>query len=121
MNAPPVTSPPSGFGGLHQRRCARHASREAAARCPSCGEFFCRECVSEHAGKLLCSACLARATVTSERKRGRRAALRRIGAAAAGGLALWIAFYSVGSLLATIPADVHDGTIWKKMVTDPVP
>ena len=87
-------------------------------RCPSCGEFFCRECVSEHDGKLLCASCLARSSTTSARKRERRAVLRRVGAAAAGGLALWIAFYGLGSLLAKIPADFHDGTIWKKTLDD---
>ena len=32
---------------IHQR-CSNHPGREAAVRCPECGRFFCRECVTEH-------------------------------------------------------------------------
>ncbi|MDX2111650.1 MAG: rhomboid family protein [Verrucomicrobiota bacterium] len=45
---------------LSQKRCFNHAEREAAARCLECGQFFCRECASEHDGRILCSACLTK-------------------------------------------------------------
>ena len=43
---------------LAHQRCFNHALREAAARCPGCGNFFCRECVTEHDDRVLCAACL---------------------------------------------------------------
>ena len=43
-----------------QQRCWNHEAREAACRCPACGRSYCRECVSEHEGRLLCAACLSR-------------------------------------------------------------
>ena len=116
MNAPPTPVGPPAAGRLHARRCARHSGREAAARCPGCGEFFCRECVVEHGGKLLCSICVARTVVTSERRRERLAALRRTAATMGGALVLWLVFYWVGALLLKIPPDFHDGTIWQKLV-----
>jgi hypothetical protein len=116
MNLPPLSPGPPGAGQLHARRCARHAAREAAARCPGCGEFFCRECVVEHGGRLLCAACLARTTVANARRGERLAALRRLAGTAGGALALWLVFYWVGALLVKIPPDFHDGTIWKKLV-----
>jgi len=42
-----------------QHRCWNHEDREAACRCPGCGRPFCRECVTEHEARLLCSKCLA--------------------------------------------------------------
>jgi hypothetical protein len=39
-------------------RCQRHPGQAAAARCPSCQQSFCRECVTEHYGRMLCLACL---------------------------------------------------------------
>ncbi len=120
MNAPPIPLAPPG-AGLHARRCARHPAREAAVRCPGCGEFFCRECVVEHGGKLLCSTCVARVAGVREERRHRLAALRRTGSAAAATLVLWGLFYWVGSTLLKIPPDFHDGTIWKKIVERSAP
>src|SRR3954463_10812542 len=104
MNAPslPVMPSPGGVA-LHPRRGARHSTREAAARCPACGEFFCRECVVEHDGKLLCAACLAKRATTGEKRRRRLASVRRVLQTVAGGLALWLVFYWLGALLLKIP------------------
>jgi hypothetical protein len=43
---------------LRHARCLFHPLREAAARCPSCGGTFCRECVTDEEGKLACPPCL---------------------------------------------------------------
>ncbi len=45
---------------LSGKRCFNHAGREAAARCPGCRRFYCRECVTEHDGRVLCAECLRR-------------------------------------------------------------
>ena len=49
-------------GLLKHKRCFNHADREASARCPSCKNDFCRECITEHDGKMLCVNCLKAAT-----------------------------------------------------------
>jgi hypothetical protein len=118
MNAPPI-APPSSASHVHARRCVRHPTREAAARCPGCREFFCRECVVEHDGKLLCTTCLARASARGERRRERLARVRRAASTLAGGLMLWLLLYWLGALLLKVPPDFHDGTVWKKTATPP--
>ncbi len=45
-------------GLLKHKRCFNHADREASARCPSCKNDFCRECITEHDGRMLCVNCL---------------------------------------------------------------
>ena len=40
------------------QRCFNHAAREAVARCPACGHYFCRECITEHDDRVICAACL---------------------------------------------------------------
>ena len=119
MNAPPIPVGPSVAGQLHARRCVRHPAREAAARCPGCGEFFCRECVVEHDGKLLCATCVARAAEAGKRRSQRRAAMRRAAVTAGAAIMLWMLFYAGGALLVKIPPDFHDGTIWKRIVERP--
>ena len=121
MNPPLATIASSGATGLHTRRCARHATREAAARCPACGEFFCRECVVEHHGKLLCAACLAKRTAVVEHRRQRWLGVRRAVRLAAGAVALWLVFYWIGALLLKVPPEMHDGTVWKKLAEGPGP
>ncbi|HEY4300613.1 MAG TPA: hypothetical protein VGM73_07060 [Candidatus Didemnitutus sp.] len=101
---------------LAARRCIQHPAREAVAQCPSCHEHFCRECVVEHDGILLCAACLARETIRPEAPRG--ANWQRVGRLlylAACVMLAWVAFYSVGSILKAVPAQVHDGTIWEAL------
>ncbi len=48
--------------GLASQRCFHHETREAVCRCPECRRFFCRECVVSFDGRLLCAACIARAS-----------------------------------------------------------
>ena len=121
MNAPPLPVSPSGGAGLHRRRCVRHETREAAVRCPVCGEFFCRECVVEHRGKLLCAACLAKRTAAAGQRHRRWTGARHALRAVAGALALWLVFYGIGALLLKIPPELHDGTVWKKLAEKAAP
>src|SRR5581483_9457365 len=79
-----------------QHVCFVHGSREAVALCVECRNFFCRECVVDHDGRLTCAACLA------QRREKPRAATGAIGsvlraAAVFGALLLcWMLFYMGG-------------------------
>ena len=43
---------------LAERRCVLHPEREAAVRCVACQRYYCRECVTENSGRMLCAHCL---------------------------------------------------------------
>lgn len=112
--------PSAALVALSRQRCAFHLNREAAARCPSCGRFFCRECVTEHEGRFLCASCLrARTAIAATDPRAgrwRRALLvggRRAAAFAVSFAFLWWVFQLFGQMLARLPASFHEGTLWK--------
>jgi hypothetical protein len=91
---------------IHQR-CWNHASREAAARCPVCTRFYCRECVTEHQGRMICAGCVA----ASSKMPGatvHAAGIRWTLLSVAGVLLAWMIFYYLGALLARIPSDFFD-------------
>jgi hypothetical protein len=100
------------------RKCVRHSGREAIARCPACREDFCRECVIEHEGVLLCAPCLAREAAAKNRKES--SSRWRMGSVILTVLCvvlLWVVFYGFGQFLKMIPADVHEGTVWRRLDT----
>jgi hypothetical protein len=82
-----------------QQHCWNHDAREAACRCPACGRSYCRECVSEHAGRLLCAACLTAATSKPERETGGLGKLAPPGMIAAGILLAWLIYWAAGASL----------------------
>lgn len=100
---------------LAKSTCQIHPDRSAVARCPACRDFFCGECITEHSGKLICAACLARGS--AEREGGRKK--RRSFPLAAWlqlllALALcWTLYYFAGRFLSELPDEFHDGTIWE--------
>jgi hypothetical protein len=100
------------------QRCVRHPEREAAARCPDCRRFFCRECVSEHDDRVLCASCLA-AKVRVQSRAGSR--FRHVGRAVLAllsiGLAWWF-FDLLGRGLMRLPSSVHEGTVWEEIVPE---
>ncbi len=85
------------------QRCANHALREAAAQCPSCKRFFCRECVTEHHGRMICVSCV---TIDTTRPRARFQAGWTV-MALAGIVIAWLVFYYLGLALARIPSEFH--------------
>jgi hypothetical protein len=92
---------------LLDQRCLNHSLREAAVQCPSCKRFFCRECVTEHSGRMICVSCVTALT------RRDPAAIRSTRAkwavlALAGILIAWLAFYYLGQTLARIPSKFHE-------------
>ncbi len=112
----------SGTIALSRQRCVLHVQREAAARCPACSRFYCRECVTEHEGRFLCATCLRARSAAVDPKdpavgRWRRAVFigGRRGTAFVLSLGLlWWAFQLFGQMLARLPASFHEGTVWGK-------
>ena len=102
------------------QRCLHHSSREAVARCPECGQYFCRECITEHDDRVICSSCLRKLTATVEKKRRSFAPAWRTAAATTGVLIAWIFFFLVGRMLVNIPTKFHEGTVWQSAVEDAV-
>jgi hypothetical protein len=94
---------------LTLQRCLIHADREAAVRCPSCGDYFCRECVTEHEQKFLCSRCLVRKTPQVEPAKWNAAWLTASIKMLLGIAVAWLFFYLIGQSLALIPPNVHEG------------
>jgi hypothetical protein len=104
---------------LAHQRCFNHARREAAARCPECGRYYCRECVTEHEDRVVCAPCLARLT-GEERGRGSRWGLVfRAAECLASLVMLWVLFYVLGEGLLALPSSFHDGAIWQAGIGGP--
>jgi len=98
---------------LSQQHCLNHPAREAAAQCPQCRHFFCRECITEHDDRIFCAVCLR---LMARKADGRRHPLRAFGRPALGLGGLLTAalfFYWIAQALLLIPASYHDGTLWK--------
>jgi len=97
---------------LVHERCFNHAFREAVARCPECARSFCRECVTEHADRVLCSACLARVTRHDPAPRGWLRPLARAAGVLLGLLTAWGFFLLLGGWISSLPDDFHARTLW---------
>lgn len=109
------------MNALAQQRCLNHAGREAVARCPGCRRFFCRECVAEHDGRILCASCLA-GLVKPIAPRTRRfpGVLAFLQCLLAVGLA-WFFFFLIGKGLLAIPTSFHEGTMWEETMESASP
>jgi hypothetical protein len=99
---------------LSQQRCLLHWQREAAAMCPSCNRYFCRECVTEHEGRMICSSCLSKIVQPVEHRRHPFRVLFRAMQFAFGVFVVWLFFYYLGQILLRLPASFHDGTLWNQ-------
>lgn len=98
---------------LTRQRCLHHPGREAVARCPECGGFFCRECITEHDDRVICATCLRQLARTPEKRRARLGAVRTVVYCAVSVVAAWLFFYETGKALLLIPTSFHDGTLWQ--------
>jgi len=102
---------------ISQERCQNHFRREAAARCPECSRFFCRECVTSHEGRAICASCLdklgpGRSEAQDETK---RRGLRILGSYLVRCVhvvivvfVLWSFFYVLGRSLLVLPTTLHE-------------
>src|SRR5678810_425135 len=93
----------SSMPNLAHQRCFNHVEREAAARCPGCTRYFCRECITEHDDRVLCAACLARISSAELPRRRTLRNLRRAIQLGLGLLLAWFFFFAVGETLQRIP------------------
>lgn len=96
---------------VHQR-CFNHATREAVARCPECTRFFCRECITEHDDRVICTACLKKLARVPLLKRPAFAIIFRGAQCFMGVIIAWFFFYLIGSTLAALPTTFHEGDLW---------
>lgn len=103
---------------LTRRRCRHHPFREAAACCPGCGRFFCRECVSEHRERMLCAECLRGEGATPSGSRRPFATARAFLRVAAGVLSAWLFFHLLGQVLLRIPDTVHPARVLESAADD---
>ena len=77
-------------------------------RCPECHRYYCRECVIEHQGRMICGECVARTGVANSTPMALAPSALLV--AAVGGLLLaWLVFYYLGAMLARIPSDFFGG------------
>ncbi len=96
---------------LKVQRCFNHRQREAVARCATCGNYFCRECVTEHAGRMTCARCLVQPAVIKPRLQIVPLLTGTL-LLGVGLVILWFCFFLAGRVLLAIPTAVHEGTIW---------
>lgn len=97
---------------ISRKRCFHHTGREAAALCLSCGNYFCRECITEHEGKVMCAGCLAGITAASLES-NRFVNFLRFFLFSASTLFLWFIFFQFGRIMLKLPDSFHEGTLWK--------
>jgi hypothetical protein len=103
---------------MMHHRCLHHPVREAAARCPECRSYFCRECVTEHEGRVICTPCLRRLTrPVAVRKANFGPFLRCLNWGIGFCLTL-VCFYALGQILLRTPSSFHEGTLWRKAILD---
>jgi hypothetical protein len=101
--------------GISAKKCFNHVAREAAARCPDCGRFFCRECVTEHDGRVVCAACLKKLLSAGKKIRPSFAGVILFANGLVAFILLWILIYYVGQLLLMLPSSFHEGNLWQKL------
>jgi hypothetical protein len=97
---------------IHQR-CFNHALREAVARCPECGHFYCRECTTEHEDRIICAGCLGKIARAPLMERTGFIYVVRSVQLFFGVAIACLFFYVAGRALLSIDSSVHEGTIWR--------
>lgn len=99
---------------LAKTHCSIHVERAATARCPSCGSYFCSECITEHEGRLTCAACLHERRETDRtKKKVRRFYFMPFVQFAVAVAVTWVVFYLIAQFIHDMPVDFHDGTMWE--------
>jgi len=89
---------------ISRARCTNHGTRQASGICPSCSRPFCRECLTEHAGRLTCASCLRRAEPVEQLKSRWKRAITTPAMLVGALLASWFIFYLLGTSLEKMSA-----------------
>jgi hypothetical protein len=97
---------------LARQQCFNHPGREAIVRCPSCGRDYCRECVTEHDDRYLCSNCLRLQAAKDARPQRRfrtpvSALLGMVGL-----LTAWTVYYAATQYLMLRNGADHSYRVW---------
>ena len=100
-------------GNLAHQRCFNHAGREAAARCPECRKYFCRECITEHDDRVLCTSCLKSLIKRASARGSAFAGLSRLLQCVLGIVVAWFFFFLVGESLLRLSASFHATDLWQ--------
>ena len=109
-----TTTPPLPLSRAH---CLNHPRREAAARCTSCGQPFCRECVTELDGRMVCGPCYQAKTQAPVAKK-RDWFLLSVALQALIGLALiWWNARMLGERLMQPTSSFHEGHVWEQLLS----
>ena len=98
---------------IAHQRCFNHSQRMASARCPQCKRYFCKECITEHRGKVLCTVCLAQTALAASDKHTRWAFLIHPMQFVVGLFMIWVFFYCFAQVLLLIPTSFHEGSLWQ--------
>lgn len=98
---------------MAQVQCLNHPKREAAARCTACGQVFCRECVTNLGGRMVCGACYQVKTTVETKVRKDWFVLKFVLQVVVGMGLFWGLWWRVGRLLAGMPSSFHEGTMWE--------
>ncbi|HEY1789296.1 MAG TPA: rhomboid family protein [Verrucomicrobiae bacterium] len=106
------------MSSLAQQRCFNHAIREAVARCPECKQFFCRECITEHDDRVVCTSCLKKLTLKPPSRRFGLGRLLLAGQCVFSLLIAWYFFFLIGHSLLKLPNSFHEGTLWQETWSD---
>ena len=99
---------------LSKQHCFNHANREAIACCLECNRYFCRECITEHNGRFVCSGCLQNISDGEKSKSNSFLVIPQLIYALLAFLLLWIIFYSIGDKLQSIPTKFYKGALWEE-------
>jgi hypothetical protein len=89
---------------ISAQHCFNHPERLAAAQCLECHRSYCRECVTEHGGKLICAACLRKGSAAQAARGNWRRALVLPAMAVAALCLSWLIFYTAGWWLESLTA-----------------
>lgn len=100
---------------IHQHaHCLNHPRREAAARCTSCGQSYCRECVTSLEGRMVCSTCYRSKTEIKAKVPRDWFVLFAVMQSTVGFALIWFTVWFMGRILLSIPARFHEGTVWER-------
>jgi hypothetical protein len=93
-------------------KCEVHAMREAAARCTVCSHHYCRECIQEHEGRMVCGNCLSlKSSLEPKHFAGFKEMLVRLVMALASAALLWGAFWCIFTIGSLLPAEVYKSPV----------